>query len=177
MTILILILLSISLSGLTLIILPKLKLLKDVKLEKEFSFWRSMFPEFYNILYKINIKNYKENLLTDYEKFLRKIKIISLKTENLISRLLEKRAKKEKREFINFEETKKINNHEFRNKEKELIAQIAKNPKEKNLYKELGALYLENQILNDAKESYKVVLELDPNDLEAKEAMEKLEKI
>jgi len=188
-----LILIAVSLFGIGFIILPKLRVLKNddkssYQLEPGQSFWRLMLPELFSFIDRIDFKSYKKAVLTDIEKFLRRIKILSLKIDNSINRWLEQRPKisnggdfskvkvgeEEKTEDnINKERADK-NNSVFKNKEKELITKISQNPKDKELYKTLGALYLEYNDLLDAKAVFDVVLELDPNDKEAKEALKKL---
>ena len=171
-----LILIAGSAFGISYIIWPKVKELKakDDLPSLEISFWKLMFPEFFSLLNRIDFQGLKKNILTDYEKLLRRVKILSLKTDNLINKLLEKRQKKApKPEFKDsLSETKETGVY-FKNKENQLISDIAKNPKDKNLYKTLGALYMENQMLGDAREVFDVILELDPNDEEAKEWLEK----
>lgn len=167
------------------IVLPKIKEMKskeDLPEIKE-NITELIFPEIPAFFKKINFEGFKKNLLIDYEKFLRKIRILSLKTDNIIYKLLEKRAKsKEKPEFKEEISQEKIpqqdnlNHNQLKNKETQLIAEIAKNPKDKNLYKILAAFYLENKMFEDAKEALKVVIELDPNDREAKRDLRGLSK-
>ena len=175
-----LILIGGGLGGIGYVVWPKFKALKerdDLPEVKE-DFWKLFFPEFFRFL-KIARENYhisKENLIVGYEKFLRRAKILSLKTDNTINKLLEKRPRvkqsQAKPEFKKLVE-KEIN-HQFKSKENYLISEISKNPKDKNLYKALGVLYMENKMENDAREAFNVVLELDPNDEEVKERLEKI---
>ena len=174
-----LILIAGSAFGISYIVWPKVKELKakDDLPAVEASFWRLMSPEFFSFLKKAEIryKVFKKNMIVDYEKFLRRAKIASLKTDNIINKLFEKRPRVPTRP--QFKDLKKPaereNNLQFKNREGNLIADIAKNPKDKNLYKILGALYMENQMFGDAREVFDVILELDPNDEEAKEWLEK----
>lgn len=180
-----LILIGGGLTGIGYIVWPKFKALKgreDLPEIKE-DFWHLIFPEFFRFL-KIAKENYhtsKENLIVGYEKFLRRAKILSLKTDNTINKLLEKRPRARQGHVSKpeFEKRARVNeiSHQFKSKERHLIAEISKSPKDKDLYKALGALYLENKMEGDAKEAFNVVLELDPNDLETKENLEKIVKI
>ena len=161
------------------IVWPKIQEIK--KIEKlpgvEESFWRLIGPEFFKAWDKIDFQGFKKNILTEYEKFLRRVRILSLKTDNFVNKLLERRQKRAvKPEFKEtfFSDELKANAAGFKTKENSLIAEIAKNPKDKNLYKTLGAFYLENKMLSDAREVFDVILELDPGDLETKEALEKI---
>lgn len=188
-----LILISASLFGIGFIVWPKLRVLKNssesYKLESGENFWNLMFPEFFHLVDKIDLKSYKESFLSDIEKFLRRIKILSLKIDNAINKWLEQRPKVSNGDFNkvevddkektgnNIEENSKkatVVNAVFKNKEKELIAKISQNPKDKELYKALGALYLEYNELSDAKAVFNVILELDPNDKEARETLKKI---
>ncbi|MEK7659198.1 MAG: tetratricopeptide repeat protein [Patescibacteria group bacterium] len=174
-----LILIAGSVAGISYIVRSKIK---EIKSSKNFSevkkdFWHLILPEFFNIWGKIDFQGFKKNALADYEKFLRRVRILSLKTDNFVNKLLEKRQKKTVRpEFKEtfFSDEPKANVSNFKAKENSLIAEIARNPKDKNLYKMLGAFYLKNEMLSDAREVFDVVLELDPNDGEAKEALEKI---
>ena len=166
--------------GIGYIFRPKIKELqgKENLPQIEESFWRLMFPEFFNFWDRIDFGGFKKNFLNDYEKFLRRVKILSLKAHNLTDKLLEKKqkaaGKPEFREEVKLINGQKTVNIYFKTKENNLISEIAKNPKDRNLYKTLGALYLENQMYDDAKEVFNVVLELDPNDEEAKGSIEKI---
>jgi len=178
-----LILIVSSAAGIGYIVWPKIKELKnDENLpELKEDLWHLFFPEFFRVWDGIDFQGFKRNALSDYEKFLRRVRILSLRTDNFVNRLLEKRQKKvPKPEFIesdgSADETKSADAY-FKTKENNLIAEIAKNPKDKNLYKALGALYFERKLYDDAREVFNVVLELDPNDLEIKEAFEKIAKM
>lgn len=161
------------------ILWPKIKEIKKIEKlpEVKESFLRLIAPELFKAWDKIDFHGFKKNTLADYEKFLRRVRILSLKTDNFVNKLLEKRQKKSIRpEFkeIIFLDEPKANAPNFKAKENGLIAEIAKNPKDKNLYKTLGALYFENEMLSDAREVFDVVLELDPNDSESKTSLEKI---
>lgn len=172
-----------SFYGISRIAWPKFKGLRrreDLPEIKD-DFWRLMLPEFFSFLNltRSKLKIFRSNAAADYEKFLRKVRILSLKTDNFINKLLEKRQKKASRpEFKKAEiNGQKEPNVYFKTRENNLIAEIAKNPKDKNLYKSLAALYMESKMYDDAEEAYNVVLELDPNDAEAKKSLEKIGKM
>ncbi len=172
-----------SFYGISRVVWPKFKGLRrreDLPEIKD-DFWRLMLPEFFSSLNltRSKLKILRINAAADYEKFLRKVRILSLKTDNFINKLLEKRQKKASRpEFKKMEiNGQKEPNVYFKTRENNLIAEIAKNPKDKNLYKALGALYLENKMFRDAEEAFNVVLELDPNEDEVKQNLEKIGKM
>ncbi|MEK7579636.1 MAG: tetratricopeptide repeat protein [Patescibacteria group bacterium] len=168
-------------AGLGYILWPKIKEIKKKEdlPEIEEDIWHLLVPEFFDIWNKIDFHGFKKNASTDYEKFLRRVRILSLKTDNFVNKLLENRqAKPVKPEFKekneDLAEESKASLSYFKTKESALIADIAMNPKDKNLYKALAILYFENQMYQDAKEVFDVVLELDPNDEESKKALEKI---
>lgn len=159
-----LILIVFSAAGIGKILWPKIKEIKnsDAPLEIKEKIWRLALPEFFNAWDKIDFQGFKRSVFIDYEKFLRRIKILSLKTDNFINRLLEKKQQKPPKPDLS----------DFKTRENRLIAEIAKNPKNKNLYKALGVLYAKNNRFGEASEVFNMVLKLDPNDLEAKESLE-----
>jgi tetratricopeptide (TPR) repeat protein len=171
--------------GIGYIVWPKFKEIKKKEdlPEIEQRFWSLMVPElvhFFNFTGS-KLKVFKDNAATDYEKFLRRIKIMSLKTHNLTDKLLEKRQKNGIKSEFEFE-SKEIKDNtngktasaSFRTRESGFIAEISKNPKDKVFYKSLAALYMESEMYEDAEEVYNVILELDPNDAEAKEELDKI---
>ncbi|MBI4117454.1 MAG: hypothetical protein HY451_02110 [Parcubacteria group bacterium] len=187
-----LILIASSGAGIVYIVWPKIKEIREGEITSEIKedFWHLIFPELFRFLSLTRSKFviFRQNAAVDYEKFLRRIKILSLKTHNLTNKLLERRQKERRRaerrqetepesDFWKGGGTLDSRKSIFKTKENNLIAEIAKSPKEKNLYQVLGALYLENQMYDEAKEVFDVVLELDPNDSEAKESLEKIGKI
>lgn len=178
-----LVLIASSAAGIGYIVWPKLKVLKNDEALPEAgeNLWRLISPEFFRVWDSIDFQGFKRNALADYEKFLRRVRILSLRTDNFVNRLLEKRQKRgPKPEFAepggSADETRQAGAY-FKTKENNIIAEIAKNPKDKNLYKALGALYFENKLYGDAKEVFSVVLELDPNEEDSKQALEKIGKM
>lgn len=178
-----LILIASSVGGIGWIVLPKIKKIKvkESLAEAREDIWHLLLPEFFGLWNKIDFQGFRKGTLAEYEKLLRRIRILSLKTDNFVNHLLERRRKRTpKPEFKEYvfssepEADSSKNGSNFKTKEISIIAEIAKNPKDKNLYKTLGAFYLENKMPADAKEVFDVVLELDPNDLETKKSIEKI---
>lgn len=168
-----------SAAGIGYIVGPKFKEIRrrEELPEAKEDFWHSIFPEFFTFLRASGSRwgVFKASAAADYEKFLRRVKILSLKTHNLSDKLLEKKQKNGKAAGAEFKIPKEQTvNPQFKTKESNLIVEIAKNPKDKSLYKALGFLYMENKMENDAREAFNVVLELDPNDLETRANLEKL---
>ena len=166
-----------SLYGIGRIVRPRFSELKQKELpEIKNDFWHLMLPEFFYLWDRVDFHGFKRNVLTDYEKLLRRVKVLSLRTHNLTDKLLEKRQKTVPRaEFKDSEfNSQKEENVYFKTRENNLIIEIAKNPKDKNLYKTLGALYLDNKMYSDAKEVFNVILELDPSEEQVKDTLEKI---
>ncbi|MEP7162539.1 MAG: hypothetical protein ABI747_02120 [Candidatus Moraniibacteriota bacterium] len=61
--------------------------------------------------------------------------------------------------------------------EEDLIAKIAKNPKDAIAYEELGDYYMETDTLEDAKACYRQVIKLSPLNREVKDKVRKLERL
>ncbi len=71
---------------------------------------------------------------------------------------------------------KPVTKMDLKAEEQRLIIEIAKNPKDATLYRELGNIYMKTGEINDAWESFKKALELEPTDEESKGKLEKLSK-
>ena len=146
-------------------------------------FFTELFPELTALIRRINLRAYGVNFLTEFEKLLRKFRLISLKIDGLTNRLIH-RVRKETKEQVQILKETKIENDEksnggdnldlidelgdsqedLRQKEQLLIIEIAKNPKDTQLYKELGTIYMRTGEWEDAKQSFEKVLDLEPDD-------------
>jgi len=147
-------------------------------------FWSELFPELAVSLSKVKIREYGVTFLAEFEKFLRKLRLVSLKIDTLTNRLihkvrkttvhheevLSKRAEMEEKSLAEANGGKK----DLKEEEQELIIEIAKNPKDVGLYKKLGRIYLKTGESGDAYESFKKAVELDPEDSEARAELEEL---
>jgi len=142
---------------------------------------------------KAKIKSFKRSKflhdsLDFFEKMLRKAKVLFLKIENEISELAEKvkqksQQVKEKRKGIeiivnhkiqssevtltNVQSQNKDEEYNWEDVEKKYIDAISNNPKDIIAYKKLGKLYREHGNTEDAREVYKQILKLNPDDEEA----------
>lgn len=172
--------------------LPAIKKADDFEVKK--GFWNLMFIEFVSFYRKIPFREYKQQSIGLYEKFLRRLKIVSLKVENKTSKWLERLPKEESKDISSRQisdikardkkEVKKVSEEDiraaeesnFKKEEKRLITEIAKFPQNADLYKELGALYVKNNVLDDAKEALKVAVELDSEDRETAEILNGISK-
>lgn len=147
------------------------------------SFWIELFPEAVALIKRINLRAFGVESLNEFEKLLRKLRLISLKIDIITNKLIHKVRKetKQQEEILvkeaKIEEEKKSNgdvsdiieelgssHDDLKQKEQLLIIEIAKNPKDAQLYRELGNIYMRIGDWNDAKESFEKVIELDPND-------------
>ncbi len=146
------------------------------------SFWAEMFPEIIVLWNKIHFRTFGVNFLSEFEKLLRKFRLISLKIDTLTNWLIHKVRKEGKQQAeilkeAKIEEEKKNNgpvteimeelgnsSENLKQKEQLLIIEIAKNPKDTHLYRELGAIYMRMEEWEDAKLSFEKVLDLEPND-------------
>lgn len=159
--------------------------------EADGSFWLALFPEIPGLAKKINPRSFFVNFLAEFEKFLRKLRLISLKidslTNSLIGRvrkttrgyeekIIQQKQEKERAEFESAAVAAVIQGtaKDFKNEEQRLIIEIAKNPKNPELYKQLGELYLSEDVLDDARESFKKAVELDPNDAQSRGKLEQI---
>lgn len=151
------------------------------------NFFSDLFPEIVYRYKKLDFEAYKSSLLKELEKLLRRLRLISLKIDRLTNSLLwkikresDKNGSKKAIEFKTETETispKKENLAEsLKREEQQLIIEIAKNPKNPELYKKLADVYIALKNFPDAKESLEAALELDSEDRQTKERLEGIKK-
>ena len=159
---------------------------------KEFLFrlYSEMFPEMVETFNNIKFSEYKDSWLAEAEKFLRRLRLLSLRMDRLSATLIHKIRKvtNNKSEAASDDSTKtsetaistfsplsvttKEDNKElWKKEEQKLIIEIAKNPKDSKLYDELGDLYIKMGDYSDANESLEAAMELDPNNEELKKKL------
>ena len=140
------------------------------------SFFAELFPEMTIFFKRVNLRAYGVDILTEFEKLLRKLRLISLKIDGLTNRLiyrvrrstkkheqiLIKEAELEEEKLSDFEYNDLGSDVDLKEKEQLLIIEIAKNPKDARLYNELGNLYMRTGEYEDAKNSFEKILELEP---------------
>ncbi|MEK7154181.1 MAG: tetratricopeptide repeat protein [Patescibacteria group bacterium] len=152
------------------------------------SFWAEFFPEGAQHLKMEKLQGYAAAVLAEFEKLLRRLRLISLRIDTFMSQLVHKvrksnarreetlsketgaEAEKEVSKPIQINDVKK----DLKEEEQRLIIEIAKNPKDAGLYKKLGQIYLKTGDSGDAFESFKKALELDPEDAETKIKLDKI---
>lgn len=139
--------------------------------------FNDFFPEITERIGKIKFKEYKDAWLAELEKFLRRLRVASLKIDRFSDHLIKKiRTVGDTRPKIRAaEETiqhpaKIIQNkpvleniESLKSEEQKLIIEIAKNPKDYRFYELLGDLYVKMENFGDAKESYEAAKELNPH--------------
>ncbi len=153
------------------------------------SFWAEFFPEAAQHLKMAKLREYGAAILAEFEKLLRRLRLISLRIDTLMSQLVHRvRKSNARREETLGRETESeaekyigrpvrtgdAKKQDLKEEEQRLIIEIAKNPKDAELYKRLGQVYLKTGENGDAFESFKRALELNPEDGEAKTKLEKL---
>ncbi len=153
------------------------------------SFWAEFFPEAAQHLKMAKLREYGAAILAEFEKLLRRLRLISLRIDTFMSQLVHRVRKSNARreETLDREtesETEKdiskpvrtgdAKKQDLKEEEQRLIIEIAKNPKDAELYKRLGQVYLKTGESGDAFESFKKALELNPEDGETKAKLEKL---
>ena len=166
--------------------IPYLRKLEESGFEPEGNFFRLMFSEIFSYLEKVDVESYEKRFYNEYEKFLRRIKVISLKIDNYANKWLEglpadKNSQSDKENGV--EERIEVMSENgideklerFKKEEQSLIMEIAKNPKDPNLYGQLAEIYIQIGDKEDARESLKTGLELDPENLKIKELLGKIQ--
>lgn len=164
------------------------------------SFWAEFFPGLATRFNSVNFRQYRLNFLAEFERFLRKLRLLSLKLDTATSRLIHSVRKSvvhhesiiQSEAVAQAEQEMRIVNGingingngksvDWKEEEHKLILEIATNPKEAALYKKLGNIYMKAGEWHDAAESFKKVLELTPDDETTRNKFErvsrKLEKL
>ncbi len=152
------------------------------------NFLAEFFPEVAQHLKMAKLQKYGAAILAEFEKLLRRLRLISLRIDTFMSQLVHRVRKsnarreetlgKETEAEVEKEASKPIRvndvKKDLKEEEQRLIIEIAKNPKDAELYKKLGQVYLRTGESGDAFESFKKALELNPDDAETKTKLEKI---
>lgn len=153
-----------------------------------FKLFSEFFPEMAGTFKNIKFKEYKDAWLVEVEKFLRRLRLVSLRMDRWSNSwiqgirkhvdksmaqtstpVMEEKKAPEKQE-VKVEE--KVSETEiFKREEQRIIIEIARNPKNSKLYDALGDLYAKMGDYDDAKESFEAALELDSNNEELKKKL------
>ena len=161
--------------------LPYLRKLSVADVHSEPGILVDLFPEFTGHINSAWLKHYRAVWFIELEKFLRRLRVLSLKMDRTSTALIKKirnvtaptpkgvgvpteASGKEKHEVK--EQPATVD--EMKKEEQRLIIEIAKNPKNSSLYEVLGDLYMKMSNFADAKESYEAAIELNPTKEELK---------
>ena len=148
-------------------------------------FVHDFFPEIFYQFRKVDLNSYKASFLKEFEKFLRRMRVLSLKIDRLTNSLLAKirvenlkngnaaqtEFKEEAKASPVPQESKFV---QLKKEEQLLIIEIAKNPKNPDLYKKLAEVYIALKNFSDARESLKAAEELNPNDEGTKDKLKSM---
>ena len=145
------------------------------------SFWAEFFPGLAAYFNSTKIRQYRLDFLAEFEKLLRKLRLASLRFDAATNQLIRKVRKSvvHHESIISSEdaaaqveqEIKTLESasgndlgKDWQEEEHKLIIEIAKKPKNADLYKQLGCIYMKMGEWHDAAESLKKAVELDPDD-------------
>jgi len=137
-----------------------------------------LFPELLEGVKSLKLKEYGNLWLTEVEKLLRRLRVMSLKMDRISDSWIKKIRRgnslrtrtsvvaEKIEDAINpiskTQPVPKITLEEMKREEQGLIIEIAKNPKDYKQYETLGDLYVKMNNLSDAKESFEAAIELNP---------------
>ncbi len=179
--------------------MPYLRKLSVADVHPSPGIWADLFPELSEGLNSTRLKHYRSIWLSELEKLLRRLRVVSLKMDRMsdsfikkIRNVTQKPVDSDQKEDMNPvrslaraesaspKDLGEATSNGMKMEEQNLIIEIAKNPKNAVLYEELGDLYSEAGDYKDAKESYEAAIELNSNNEELKKklssALEKLNK-
>ena len=160
-------------------------------MQEEHHFLVELFPEIAGFFKKLNIRAIGVNVLTEFEKLLRQFRLVALRFDTLTHKAINKVRKSTKEHEKILQEQKENGedpsvsdslfpengNLDLKQEEQRLIIEIAKNPKDADLYKELGILYMKTGDLEDARHSFIKAEELNPADDDNKRRLDRVKKI
>lgn len=167
--------------------MPYLKKLSITEVSPDSSIWSEFFPELAEGINTTRLKHYRGIWLLELEKFLRRLRVMSMKMDRTSDSLIKKirNVTEIKPPLVKTSEPATLpstvqedKTEDLKKEEQRLIIEIAKNPKNSSLYETLGDLYMKMSNFSDAKESYEAAMELAPlrEDLKKKhsQAVEKV---
>lgn len=141
-----------------------------------------LFPEFSEGFKNLKFKEYGNLWLIELEKILRRLRVFSLKIDRISDSWIKRirsgsgfkvttsivagKTDALKAPVFKVQTAPRITMEDMKREEQGLIIEIAKNPKDSNLYEVLGDLYIKMNNLSDAKESFEAAIELNPHNEE-----------
>jgi tetratricopeptide (TPR) repeat protein len=145
-------------------------------------FLADLLPEFSEVVKGLKLKEYVHPWLVELEKFLRKLRVVSLKMDRISESWIKKirkghgfrtthssiaeKTEAEETRVLKVQPAPKTSLEDMKREEQRLIIEIAKNPKDAKLYEILGDLYIKINNFSDAKESFDAAIELNPHNEE-----------
>ena len=146
--------------------------------------WHDLFPELFAWYRKIPFQHMREARLRETEKLLRKIRLMFSKIDRVSNSMIHQ----VRREQINQQSDDSETNpaitdmyahpktevdimEEFKKDEQRLIIEIAKTPKDSELYSKLGDVYMSMSNFIDAKESFEAAMELNPDNISLRQKL------
>lgn len=181
---------ALSLAGLLFLVFRKFVYLKKITPEAISnppatmkSFWTGLFPEIISLFDSVNWRGHRVGIMSEFEKILRRLRLIFLKIDSLTHRLINRlrRSTKHHEAILIQEEASEAKEEEMKpvvldpkEEEQHLIMEIAKNPKDAMLYQKLGDIYIKTGETENARMSFQTVLDLDPENWYAKKKLRSL---
>ncbi|MBI2062312.1 MAG: hypothetical protein HYT64_01295 [Candidatus Yanofskybacteria bacterium] len=195
-------LLLVSVAGISVVVYRKMPYLNKLTPESHLSAQTNvvggvladLLPELSEGFKGLKLKEYGNLWLIELEKFLRRLRVVSLKMDRISDSWIKKIRNKTPKEDMNpvrslarvedaspteflgglkhHQETTprkdlgEATSNGMKKEEQRLIIEIAKNPKDSKLYEILGDLYVKMNNLPDAKESFEAAIELSPHNEE-----------
>jgi len=179
-----LILIGLSLIGITVIIqrkMPYLRKLSPEAHEVSENMLEDFFPELIAWFNQIPWHQYRQSSLQEVEKGLRRLRLVFLKIDHASARLIQK--VRHINHAANIEHAVSVQSEtsieavepektaivaepapeDFKGQEQQLIIEIAQDPKNVFLYEKLGDLYLKMGNLQDAREAFEAGLGFNPD--------------
>ncbi len=144
------------------------------------TFWADWVPEIVVFFKSIRWREHRLTIIGESEKLLRRIRLMFLKVDTVTHQLINRLRRSTKRheeilvEEILVKEEPVMVVLDPKEEEQHLIMEIAKNPKDPGLYRKLGDVYLKTGEKENARLSFKTVLDLDPGNWYAKKKVKEL---
>ena len=150
---------------------------------------REIFPEVFTYTEHIDIPSWRKRMLQELEKGLRWMRLLFAKvvrlSDNLIHQVRQEHLESQPLEeiidapresgtpsvHVESQSVPANSLEALRIQEQKLILAIAQNPRDTQLYKEIGDVYGKLKSYSDAKEAFAKVLKLDPKDTTAQEKL------
>ena len=192
----------VALIGAGIIVGKKLTYLRKLNPESHevgVSLWHDMFPEAINTANKIQVREHWSNWLTELEKALRQTRVWFSKLDRwwagIINRVRTAREDSMPEDVQTpladevtpvpaveasvriVSKKSKLDPQKLKEEEQRLIVEIAQNPKDGLLYETLGDVYVQMGNFNDAIESFKAAISLNPEDQGLKNKLSQVEAV